>query len=198
MRIVLLLWEYPSSRFGGELDAHFLAQLPRTPMGAYPRYISEPGRRFCRRACNAEPFARHINLTLQISRPLLFRASSVAPVRSFAKSSLVSYPHGNVLSADAFARGVIRSGTDYEIYNNGFGNGTYAMEGIDFAFYQGRAQYHTKYDSIPGAGGARRSLWAMMDSVLGAGWSLLNDDETHVDIEKGPEAPVYFDGKGLF
>ena len=124
------------------------------------------------------------------SRPLLFRATSTAPVLSF-KNKDVSRPHGNVLSADAFSRGVINSGTDFTVYNHAREDGP-GMEGIDFAFYQGRSKYHTKFDSIPGAGGAKRSLWTMMETVRGAGMALLNEHRTHVGSNE-PVAPVYFD-----
>ncbi|KAF9444121.1 hypothetical protein P691DRAFT_778476 [Macrolepiota fuliginosa MF-IS2] len=123
-------------------------------------------------------------------RPLLFRATSLAPVRSF-KNTAVSRPHGNVLSADAFARGVIRSGTDFEVYAKGLGSDT-AMEGIDFAFYQRRSKYHTRFDSVPSADGGRDSIWAMLETVRGAGISLLNDAGTHVGNGR-PQPPVYFD-----
>jgi len=66
------------------------------------------------------------------------------------------------------------------------------MEGIDFAFYQGRSKYHTKYDSLPGANGAKESLWAMMETVRGAGLAMLDEDRTHVGEGKA-NAPVYFD-----
>jgi hypothetical protein len=112
----------------------------------------------------------------------------MAPVLSF-KSKDVLYPHGNVLSADAFSRGVINSRTDFTVYNQ---NGT-GMEGIDFAFYQGRSKYHTKLDSIPGARGAKRSLWVMMGTLRGAGMAMLNEDRTHVGELNDPIAPVYFD-----
>jgi hypothetical protein len=96
-----------------------------------------------------------------------------------------------VLSADAFSRGVINSGTDFTVYNHAREGGP-GMEGVDFAFYQGRSKYHTKFDSIPGAGGAKRSLWAMMETVRGAGMAMLNEDMTHVGSNE-PVAPVYFD-----
>ncbi|KIM36870.1 hypothetical protein M413DRAFT_448810 [Hebeloma cylindrosporum] len=127
-------------------------------------------------------------------RPLLFRATSTAPVLSF-KNKDVFHPHGNVLSADAFSRGVINSGTDFTVYNHAREDGP-GMEGVDFAFYQGRSKYHTKYDSIPGARGAKRSLWTMMETVRGAGMALLNEDRTHVGSDE-PLAPVYFDLFGL-
>lgn len=124
------------------------------------------------------------------SRPLLFRSTSLSPVRAF-KNKGVSRPHGNVLSADAFSRGVIRSATDFEVYAHGSDPGT-AMEGIDFAFYQRRSKYHTRGDSIPNADGGRDSIWAMLETATAAGVSLLNDAGTHVGSGK-PELPVYFD-----
>lgn len=66
------------------------------------------------------------------------------------------------------------------------------MQGLDFAFYKNRAFYHTPFDSISGMGRneGRKALWAMMETVRGAGLNLLNgpaaDDNT--------EAGVYFDG----
>lgn len=123
-------------------------------------------------------------------RPLLFRSTSLAPVTAFNNKD-VPRPHGNVLSADAFARGIIRSGTDFEVYAVGTSPET-AMEGIDFAFYQRRSKYHTRYDSVPSADGGKDSIWAMLQSLRGAGVSLLNNAGTHVENGK-PEPPVYFD-----
>ncbi|KAF7322407.1 Peptide hydrolase [Mycena chlorophos] len=112
-------------------------------------------------------------------RPLLFRGTSTPALRAFH----VPHPYGNVLSSDAFARGFVRSGTDYTVYT-GFG-----MEGLDFAFTKGRSKYHTKYDAIPYTLGQEGALWAMMESSQFSGMSLLNSDKTH-----GSGAPpVYFD-----
>ncbi|KAL0955569.1 hypothetical protein HGRIS_001809 [Hohenbuehelia grisea] len=117
-------------------------------------------------------------------RPILFRATSSSPLRAFS-SSHVPHPHANVISADAFARGVIRSGTDYSVYTEGAD-----MQGLDLAFYKGRSRYHTKYDAIPFTDGGKRSLWSMMEAALGAGLALANDDSTHTP---DADAPVYFD-----
>ncbi|TFK63671.1 Zn-dependent exopeptidase [Pluteus cervinus] len=128
-------------------------------------------------------------------RPLLFRTSSITPVLSFADHAQVPHPHANVLAADAFARGVIRSGTDFSVYNFGLGNGTMALEGIDFAFYQGRSLYHTPRDNLQDVvgHGSKEALWTMMETVKGVGWALLNEDETHVGANESAQAPVYFD-----
>ncbi|KAJ7461532.1 putative zinc metalloprotease [Mycena latifolia] len=113
-------------------------------------------------------------------RPLLFRGTSTPALRSF---DVVPHPHGNALSADAFSRGVIRSGTDYTVYTGA------GMEGLDLAFYQGRSKYHTKYDAIPYTQGQEKALWAMMESAKASGVALLNNDRTH----GSGSSPVYFD-----
>ncbi|OCH89411.1 Zn-dependent exopeptidase [Obba rivulosa] len=124
-------------------------------------------------------------------RPLVFRSTSLGAARAFAARA-VSHPHGNVLSADAFARGVIKSATDYEVYAKGIKGQTEGMSGSDFAFYRNRAYYHTPLDSIAGMGprNARKALWAMMDGVRGAGLALLNED---VAAEDDQRHGVYFD-----
>ncbi|KAL1759812.1 putative zinc metalloprotease [Schizophyllum commune] len=117
-------------------------------------------------------------------RPLLFRATATAPVRAF-REKYVTHPHGNVLSSDAFARGVVRSGTDYSVYVDGRG-----MDGADLAFYKGRSRYHTKYDAVQYTDGGVSSLWAMMEAAQGVSGALLSSEAVHGD--KGG-APVYFD-----
>jgi hypothetical protein len=47
---------------------------------------------------------------------------------------------------------------------------------------------------MPGANGAKESLWAMMETSRGVGIALLNDEKTHAG-DNGVEAPVYFDCK---
>lgn len=98
----------------------------------------------------------------------------------------VPHPHANVLSADAFARGIVRSSTDYSVYT---GKGA-SMEGLDLAFYRGRSKYHTKFDAIPYTEGQEKSLWAMMEAVRGSGLALLEDQKTH---DENSALPVYFD-----
>ncbi|KAJ7749539.1 hypothetical protein DFH07DRAFT_828727 [Mycena maculata] len=112
-------------------------------------------------------------------RPLLFRGTSTPVLRSFH----VPHPHGNVLSSDAFARGVIRSGTDYTVYTGA------GMDGLDLAFYRGRSKYHTKFDAIPHTVGQEKSLWSMMESAKVSSLALLANDRTHGN----GTPPVYFD-----
>ncbi|KAJ3507166.1 hypothetical protein NLJ89_g6460 [Agrocybe chaxingu] len=124
-------------------------------------------------------------------RPILFRATSTPAVRSFHNTKLVPHPHANVLSSDAFSRGLIRSGTDFSVY---VGPGTRPpMDGLDLAFYKGRSRYHTKYDAVQHTLGGQKSLWSMMEVAKGVGIGLLDAplQESETDTEKGPA--VYFD-----
>lgn len=120
-------------------------------------------------------------------RPLLFRATSRAPLTSWSTSR----PHANVITGDAFSRGVIRSGTDYSVYEQA------GLKGLDFAFYRGRSRYHTKYDSIPGMSGdkSKNALWAMMEGTLSSSLVLANDvkGQTRTESVGQGSEPVYFD-----
>ncbi|PPQ79482.1 hypothetical protein CVT24_010158, partial [Panaeolus cyanescens] len=100
-------------------------------------------------------------------RPILFRATSTTPVRSLKNHALIPHPHANVISADAFARGVVKSGTDYSVYVDG------GMQGLDLAFYKGRSRYHTKYDAVAYTLGGDKSLWSMMEVARGVGIGLV-------------------------
>lgn len=124
-------------------------------------------------------------------RPLLFRSTSLAPTRAYA-SKAISHLQADVLTADAYKRGVIRSYTDYQVYAAGLKGTLEPMAGLDIAFYKNRAYYHTPRDSIAGMGynEGRKALWAMMESARGAGLALLNDDDT---VSANAEPAVYFD-----
>ncbi|RDB25285.1 Vacuolar membrane protease [Hypsizygus marmoreus] len=120
-------------------------------------------------------------------RPLLFRSTSPTPLSAYLPPH-VPHPHTNVLAANAFARGLIRSQTDYVVYA---GAGEHTMQGLDISFYKGRSRYHTRYDSVPWLEGGERALWAMMETADGAGWALLNRGGE--EEAKGAGDAVYFD-----
>jgi hypothetical protein len=102
-----------------------------------------------------------------------------------------SRPHANVITGDAFSRGIIRSGTDYSVYEQA------GLKGLDFAFYRGRSRYHTKYDSIPGMSSdkSKNALWAMMEGTLASSLVLANDvkGKTRTESVGQGSEPVYFD-----
>ncbi|KAF8337945.1 uncharacterized protein EI90DRAFT_3279558 [Cantharellus anzutake] len=134
------------------------------------------------------PFARRIATFLNLEgagsggRPLLFRSSNAKVTKAFKAAP---HPHGNTISDDGFKRGLVRSGTDYSVYEAS------GMRGLDLAFYKPRSQYHTKWDSVSNLNGAA-SLWAMMESALATAHALANDAST----TESDEPSVYFDVLG--
>ncbi|KAH7334608.1 hypothetical protein B0J17DRAFT_602306 [Rhizoctonia solani] len=111
-------------------------------------------------------------------RPILFRTSSFDVTTAFRA---VSRPHGSSLSNDAFKRGLIRSGTDFSVYEEA------GMRGLDLAFYRRRARYHTVFDSAAWLGN-QNSLWLMMESALEAGNALVSAAYSSKPVEA-----IYFD-----
>ena len=89
-------------------------------------------------------------------RATLFRSTDTQVTRSYAKSP---YPFGSVTSLDGFKRGFIRSGTDYSVFTNDLG-----MRGLDVAFFEPRARYHTSEDGSRETSPA--SLWHMLSASL--------------------------------
>ncbi|KAG8872471.1 hypothetical protein FRB98_009577, partial [Tulasnella sp. 332] len=118
-------------------------------------------------------------------RPQLFRTSGTDVTKAFRSAR---HPHGNVVTADGFKAGLVRSGTDFQIYTKA------GMEGLDLAFYRMRSKYHTKYDSVANLGG-RDSLWAMMEASLGSGKALVDLVDAK-GKDSGAEV-IYFDVLGI-
>ncbi|EIW82238.1 hypothetical protein CONPUDRAFT_54548 [Coniophora puteana RWD-64-598 SS2] len=123
-------------------------------------------------------------------RPLLFRTTDNAPVDVWSADH-TTHVHANIVSSDVFNGGSIRSDTDYSVYKH-------AMEGLDFAFYRGRARYHTKHDSIIGIAGGGRALWAMMEATLGAGVTLAGTGDEGMSQGVGPGAHTQQDKHTYF
>ncbi|KAF9075515.1 hypothetical protein BDP27DRAFT_1415298 [Rhodocollybia butyracea] len=128
-------------------------------------------------------------------RPLLFRTTDIGSLKSWKNADS---PHANIISSEAFSLGIVRSGTDFTVYTNALAiqnpaNSTdfAPMRGLDFAFYRGRAKYHTKFDSIPDTEGGNKALWAMMQPSWAAGVALANDDVTSMPSVN--KQAVYFD-----
>ncbi|XP_021857223.1 uncharacterized protein [Spinacia oleracea] len=60
------------------------------------------------------------------------------------KFALVAkYPSGHVMAQDLFSSGVIKSATDFQVYTEVAG-----LSGLDFAFSDNSAVYHTKNDKV--------------------------------------------------
>ncbi len=71
-------------------------------------------------------------------RATLFRSTDTEVTKAYAQSK---HPFGTVVSGDGFKRGLIRSQTDYVVFN-----GVLGLRGLDVAFMEPRARYHTDQD----------------------------------------------------
>lgn len=174
-----------SSIQGMPFDIYISFKLFTTPVGQYQRCFPKSRRRCRRRVDLCLSSINSVLITLS-SRPVMFRATSIAPLFSWTGRH-VPHPHANVIFADSFARGVVRSGTDYSVYEKA------GLDGLDFAFYRGRSRYHTQYDSISGMQGSRKALWAMIEATYGASLALADDDTVHTQPSPRQARPVYFD-----
>nr|POF15018.1 vacuolar membrane protease [Quercus suber] len=112
-------------------------------------------------------------------RAMLFRSTDAEVAKFYAKSP---YPFGSVISGDGFKRGAIRSGTDYTIFTEFLG-----LRGLDVAFFEPRARYHTDEDSARETSPA--SLWHMLSASLATVKGLANHKGT--EFEGGQDS----DGK---
>lgn len=147
-----------------------------------------------------------------LSRPFLFRSTSFEVLKFFRSAPHI---HADVLSQDAWDRGVIRSDTDYSVYaapgarnvsrfstddatviadGHGYQGSGGGMQGADIAFYRSRSRYHTMDDSIRGMGdeGGMRSLWALMELLRFVGDAMLNT-KTGGGPNYESERVVYFE-----
>lgn len=117
-------------------------------------------------------------------RAMLFRSTDAEVTKAYSKAP---NPFGNVVSSDGFKRGFIRSGTDYTIFNDLGG-----LRGLDIAFYEPRARYHTDQDSKSNT--SPDSVWHMLSSALatvrelthqGDGFEGSRDKTGKLDIGRG-------------
>ena len=86
----------------------------------------------------------------------LFRATDSEITQFYSNAQ---YPYGNVVSSDGFKQGLIRSDTDYSVFYRSFG-----MRGLDIAFFEPRARYHTDQDDARHT--SIDSLWHMLSAAL--------------------------------
>ncbi|KAL7799925.1 peptidase family M28 domain-containing protein [Trichoderma ceciliae] len=130
-------------------------------------------------------------------RAMLFRTTDLEAAEVYSKSP---HPFGSVVAADAFERGVIKSGTDYEVFAPAFG-----QRGIDIAFYTPRSRYHTEDDDARHT--SVRSIWHMLSAALASterftetASTVFSGDRSDGDkslVQNGkPTEGVYFDWYG--
>ena len=101
-------------------------------------------------------------------RATLFRSTDTEVARYYQNSK---YPFGTVVSGDAFKRGIIRSETDYSVFTKEYG-----MRGLDVAFMEPRARYHTSQDDTRHT--SKASLYHMLSAALPTMQGLTSDTST--------------------
>lgn len=89
-------------------------------------------------------------------RAILFRTTDLEAAKAYSGSP---HPFGSVVAANAFSAGVIKSGTDFEIWDDSYG-----QRGLDIAFYSPRARYHTDQDDARHT--SVNSIWHMLSAAL--------------------------------
>jgi Peptidase family M28 len=117
---------------------------------------------------------------------LLFRTSNAAVANAYKGTP---FPRVSQLGNDFFKSGLIRSETDYIVYeemNGGF------TPGLDVAFFKPRALYHTGLDDI------RHASQGSLQHILSTGLTTITNLANNVakkDFAYGGQ-PVYFDFLG--
>ncbi|KAF2016761.1 putative zinc metalloprotease [Aaosphaeria arxii CBS 175.79] len=104
-------------------------------------------------------------------RATLFRSTDTEVTRFYKQSN---HPFGTVISGDGFKKRLIRSETDYVVFNGELG-----LRGLDVAFMEPRARYHTVEDSTKET--SLNSLWHMLDAAISTVSGLASDTSTEFD-----------------
>ncbi|KAL4787664.1 hypothetical protein BJX76DRAFT_345355 [Aspergillus varians] len=112
-------------------------------------------------------------------RAVLFRSSDAEVTASYMRSP---HPFGSVLASDGFHTGLIRSQTDYVVFEGDLG-----LRGLDVAFMEPRAQYHTDQDDTRHT--SKDSLWHMLSTAVATTEGLVSD------LSDGFDGPARHDGK---
>ncbi|KAL4933689.1 uncharacterized protein BDV17DRAFT_278853 [Aspergillus undulatus] len=112
-------------------------------------------------------------------RAILFRSSDAEVTAPYMRSQ---HPFGSVLASDGFQAGLIRSQTDYIVFEGDLG-----LRGLDVAFLEPRARYHTDQDDTKHT--SMDSLWHMLSTAVATTEGLASDEGDHFD------GPARHDGK---
>lgn len=98
-------------------------------------------------------------------RATLFRSSDAEVTRSYGRAP---FPFGSVLSANGFEVGLVRSQTDYVVFEGAMG-----LRGLDVAFMAPRARYHTDQDDARHT--SLDSVWHMLSAAVATTEGLVSD-----------------------
>lgn len=137
------------------------------------------------------PLARFAHTFLNLEgagaggRATLFRSTDTEVTKFYQRSK---YPFGTVISGDGFKRGFVRSQTDYVVFN-----GLLGLRGLDVAFLEPRARYHTDQDDTRHT--SRDSLWHMLSAALSTVQGLTSDTSSTFE-GKNPDKGKVPSGQG--
>lgn len=127
------------------------------------------------RAYSQHPLAKFAHTFLNLEgagaggRATLFRSTDTEVTQAYAKSR---YPFGSIVSANGFE--LVGSQTDYIVFDGEMG-----LRGLDVAFYEPRARYHTDQDDARHT--SRDSLWHMLSAAVATTEDLVSDDTDRFD-----------------
>ncbi|CAA0825312.1 Zn-dependent exopeptidases superfamily protein [Striga hermonthica] len=112
-------------------------------------------------------------------------------------ASVVKYPSAQIIAEDVFTSGAIKSGTDFQVYKE-----LAQLSGLDFAFTDNTAVYHTKNDKLellkPG------SLQHLGENMLAfllhaaASSNIPKGKSTESDLKSNEDKAIYFDILGTY
>jgi hypothetical protein len=144
------------------------------------------------RAFVTHPLARFVRTFLNLEgagaggRATLFRSTDTEVTRAYSKAE---HPFGSVISADGFAMGFVRSETDYIVFR------AEGLRGLDVAFWEPRARYHTEQDDARHT--SKASLWHMLSASVETTKYLTSDTSDQFTGERGDKDPSKVrNGKG--
>ncbi|GER48938.1 endoplasmic reticulum metallopeptidase 1 [Striga asiatica] len=110
---------------------------------------------------------------------------------------VAKYPSAQIVAEDLFSSGAIKSATDFQVYKE-----LARLSGLDFAFADNTAVYHTKNDKLellsPG------SLQHLGENMLAfllhaaSSTSLPSDKSEESDMKSSEEKAIYFDVLGTY
>lgn len=104
-------------------------------------------------------------------RAALFRSTDTEVTRPYLQSP---HPFGSVLAANGFDMHLISSQTDYVVFNGDLG-----LRGLDVAFIEPRARYHTNQDDARHT--SKDSLWHMLSAAVATTTGLVSDSSEQFD-----------------
>ena len=138
------------------------------------------------RAFGAHPLSKlpHVFLNVEGAgaggRAHMFRATDAEAASAYRKAP---NPFSSVISSDGFNSGLVKSQTDYVVFN-----GNYGMRGLDLAFMEPRARYHSNEDDTRHT--STGSLWHMLSASLATIKELTSDTSDRFDGEPNGKGKV--------